>query len=101
MEKSASQGEIIKVENIKYPLLVVSKDFFNTSGEVVVCPIVENTLEGPLHIYIETDKIKGYARCEDLKNLDLKARRFKKIDSISIFHLMDIVYAIQSIFDYF
>ena len=26
------QGDIIKIEKIKHPVLVVSKDFFNTSG---------------------------------------------------------------------
>ena len=26
------QGDILKIEKIKHPVLVVSKDFFNTSG---------------------------------------------------------------------
>ena len=31
----AHQGDIIKVEKIKPPVLVVSKDFFNESGEII------------------------------------------------------------------
>ena len=36
----AHQGDIIKVEKIKPPVLVVSKDFFNESGEIIGCPII-------------------------------------------------------------
>ena len=32
---SLHQGDILKVEKIKHPVLVVSKDFFNTSGEII------------------------------------------------------------------
>ena len=36
-----SQGDILRIEKIKHPVLAVSKDFFNTSGEVIDCPISE------------------------------------------------------------
>lgn len=36
------QGDILKVEKIKHPVLVASKDFFNTSGEIIGCPIITN-----------------------------------------------------------
>ena len=39
MKEPVHQGDIIKVENIKSPVLVTSKDFFNQSGEVIGCPI--------------------------------------------------------------
>lgn len=29
------QGDILKIDKIKHPVLVVSKDFFNTSGEII------------------------------------------------------------------
>ena len=32
------QGDILKVEKIKHPVLVVSKDFFNASGQIIGCP---------------------------------------------------------------
>lgn len=42
------QGDILKIENIKHPVLVASKDFFNTSGEIIGCPIINNSKPGPL-----------------------------------------------------
>ena len=42
----AHQGDIIKVEKIKPPVLVVSKDFFNESGEIIGCPIIGDSNEG-------------------------------------------------------
>ena len=50
----AHQGDIIKVEKIKPPVLVVSKDFFNESGEIIGCPIIADSNEGPLHIWTST-----------------------------------------------
>ena len=35
------QGDILKIEKIKHPVLVVSKDFFNSSGEIIGCPIMD------------------------------------------------------------
>ena len=43
------QGDILKIEKIKHPVLVVSKDFFNTSGEIIGCPIIRNFMQGPMH----------------------------------------------------
>ncbi len=42
------QGDILKVEKIKHPVLVASKDFFNTSGEIIGCPIITNAMYGCL-----------------------------------------------------
>lgn len=39
MSVMVSQGDILKIEGIRHPVLVVSKDFFNTSGEIIGCPI--------------------------------------------------------------
>lgn len=33
MTNELHQGDILKIEKIKYPVLIVSKDSFNTSGE--------------------------------------------------------------------
>ena len=35
MKTDIYQGDILKIENISYPVLVVSKDFFNRSGEII------------------------------------------------------------------
>lgn len=43
------QGGIFIIENIKHPVLVVSKEFFNSSGEIIGCPIIRDSISGPLH----------------------------------------------------
>lgn len=94
------QGDIMKIERVRHPVLIVSKDFFNSSGEVVGCPIYGNSTEGPLHIAIETEKMQGYVQCEKLALLDLTVRRYKKIDRVGIQDIMNIADVIQGIFDY-
>ena len=44
------QGDILEIEKIKHPVLVVSKDFFNTSGEIIGCPIIRNSISVTIHI---------------------------------------------------
>ena len=94
------QGDILKIEQIKHPVLVVSKDFFNTSGEIIGCPIIKDSLQGPLHIWMSTEEAEGYIQCEKLALLDLTVRGFKKIDKLPIFEMMNISDAIQGIFEY-
>lgn len=100
MAYSVLQGDILKIENIPHPVLVVSKDFFNQSGEVIGCPIIEDSMEGPLHIKIDAKHMTGYAHCEKLKLLDLSVRGSSKLDEITFINKIDITDAIQSIFDY-
>lgn len=94
------QGDIVKIETIKHPVLVVSKDFFNTSGEIIGCPIIRDSIEGPLHIWISTKENAGYVQCEKLALLDLKVRGYKKIDRLVLSQMINISDAIQSIFEY-
>ena len=94
------QGDILKIERILHPVLVVSKDFFNSSGEIIGCPIYEKSTTGPLHIYISTNEINGYVQCEKITLLDLNIRGYKRIGRIMINDIMNITDAIQGIFDY-
>ena len=94
------QGDILKIEKIKHPVLVVSKDFFNTSGEIIGCPIINNSNPGPLHIWISTENTEGYIQCEKLALLDLSIRGYKKVDRLSISEMMNVSDAIQGIFEY-
>ncbi len=94
------QGDILKIENIKHPVLVVSNNFFNKTESVVVCPIVENTDQSPIHLAIEYDKKQMYVLTEQLKYLNLKTRGYsikEHNDYDSIFEVID---TIQSIFEY-
>ena len=94
------QGDILKIEKIKHPVLVVSKDFFNTSGEIIGCPIIINSTPGPLHIWMATEENEGYIQCEKLALLDMSLRVYKKVDRLPISEMINISDAIQGIFEY-
>lgn len=94
------QGEILKIEKIKHPVLVASKDFFNTSGAIIGCPIISDSLPGPLHIWISTKNTEGYVQCEKIALLDLSIRGYKKVDRLPISEMMNVSDAIQGIFEY-
>ena len=96
----AEQGDILKVASLPYPMVVVSKNFFNESGMVMACPILPKAVPGPLRIRCESIKNPGYVYCEQVRVVDLNARRFSKADSVPYNDLIDIVDAIQGIFDY-
>ena len=94
------QGDILKIEKIKHPVLVVSKNFFNTSGEVIGCPIIADSVPGPLHIWMSTERTEGYIQCEKLALLDLTVRGCKKVDRLPVSEMINVSDAIQGIFEY-
>lgn len=94
------QGDLLKISGIKYPVIVVSNGFFNQSGKVIVCPIVSQAEEGPLHIQLKDSSVKGYVICEQVRYLDLSVRPFSKLSGIHYFDIMDISDAVISMFDY-
>lgn len=100
MKETLRQGDIVKIERIKPPVLVTSKDFFNQTGEIVGCPIFQDSTVSPLHIKIKTDTTEGYVQCEKLVLLDLNLRVFFKTDRISMEDIINIADTIQGIFDY-
>ena len=79
-----SQGDIIKISNLKDAMLVVSKnEFIKKTGVFHVCPLLENYAEGPLHIKVRGVKdTSGTAICEQLKLIDPSARSCKRIDRV-------------------
>lgn len=94
------QGDMLRVGGIKYPVIVVSNNFFNQSGKIIACPIVKNAIEGPLHIKLKDSSVEGIVLCEQVKYLDLKARHYSKLTSTHYFDIMDISDAVIAIFDY-
>ncbi len=101
MVNEITQGDILSIERINTPVLVVSKTFFNKSEQIIACPIMLKSFEDPLHISIETKDIQGYVLCEQMKLLDLRVRGYKKISELPMEEIMNITDAIQSIFDYY
>ena len=94
------QGDLLNVAGLSYPVIVVSNNFFNASGKAIVCPIVERTAEGPLHIRLKDSPVEGYVLCEQVRFIDLAARRFSKIAESHYFDIMDISDAVIGMFDY-
>ncbi len=98
--ESLHQGDILKIEKIKHPVLVVSKDFFNMDGEIIGCPIIRNSTSAPLHIWMATEENEGYIQCEKLTLLDMSLRGYKKVDRLPISEMINVSDAIQGIFEY-
>ncbi|MBR4442390.1 MAG: type II toxin-antitoxin system PemK/MazF family toxin [Clostridia bacterium] len=97
---AVKQGALLRVGGIQWPVVVVSNDFFNTSGKVVVCPILEDAVEGPLHIRMTDAPVEGFILCEQVRFVDLKARRFSRIGDLNYYTLMDVSDAVMGMFDY-
>lgn len=97
---SYEQGDIIKVSGLDHPALVISNNFFNSSGKAMVCPILPSAVEGPLHIYVESKRTKGYVLCEQVRYVDLQKRAFNSMGRISYYEMMNISDALQGIFEY-
>ena len=94
------QGDILRIENVKHPVLVASKDYFNTTGAIIGCPIITNSIPGPLHIWMATEENQGYIQCEKLALLDMSVRGYKKVDRLPIAEMINVSDAIQGIFEY-
>ena len=97
---SVEQGNLLKVAGLTYPVIVVSNNFFNGSGKAIVCPIVKQAVPGPLHIAIEDSSVSGYVLCEQLRYVDLSARRFSKITDSKYSDTINISDAVMGMFDY-
>ena len=94
------QGDLLRVSGLTYPVIVVSNSFFNTSGKAIVCPIVKDAAEGPLHIQIKDCPVDGFVLCEQVRYVDLAARHYSKITAAPYFDIMDISDAVMGMFDY-
>ena len=97
---TVEQGDLLKIGGLNYPVIVVSNNFFNQSGKAIVCPILKNAIEGPLHIPLKDSSIEGYVLCEQVRYVDLSARRYSRLTSSHYFDIMDISDAVMGIFDY-
>ena len=91
------QGQILKIDGIKYPALVVSKNIFNESGRVIVCPVISGAANATLAYPIGQDR---YVLCDNLRQLDLESRPFSVKDRVSLAGMIHIADRVQSLFDY-
>ena len=94
------QGDLLRISGIGFPVIVVSGNFFNQSGKAIVCPIVQEAPEGPLHIRLKDSPVEGVVLCEQVRYVDVAARHFSKLTATHYFDFMDISDAVMSLFDY-
>ena len=47
---AVEQGDLLKVQGIAQPVIVVSNNFFNQSGMAILCPIAQRAIPSPLHM---------------------------------------------------
>ena len=97
---AVEQGDLLRVGGIKWPVIVVSNNFFNESGRVVACPILPDAVKGPLHIRLKDYPVEGYVLCEQMRYIDLKARRWSRLSATHYFDIMDVSDAVMGIFDW-
>ncbi|MCR5099285.1 MAG: type II toxin-antitoxin system PemK/MazF family toxin [Lachnospiraceae bacterium] len=100
MPSEIYQGEVLEIEGIKDPVIVVSKPRFNMSGTVVGCPFLTKCSPSALHIKLSLDDKEGCAICEDLRLIDLRVRGHHRLYRLSTLDTMEVADAVQSIFDY-
>ena len=65
------------------PALVVSNDLFNLrTGLCIACPITSTRRDYPFHVSIpEGQEVTGFVMVEQVKSLDFRSRRVKRIGS--------------------
>ncbi len=101
------QGDIIKVnfdpksghEQAGYrPALVVSNDFFNRRTNLaIVCPISNTANLFPLHIALDEGlQTTGSVLCQHIRTLDVNARGYKYVESVSSAYLAKILAVISA-----
>ena len=95
------QGDIIRIDRSRHSFLVVSSDYFNTSGAVIVCPVVRSAPQDALHVPIRTERTEGVVLCEELATVSSRSRSVVPVDRLSSDGLINIIYRVQSIFDYY
>ena len=66
----------------RHPAFVVSKKLFNrNTGLAIVCPITNTDSEFPFHVPVpESSKLSGFIMVEQVKSVDFRSRRVKRIE---------------------
>ncbi len=88
------QGDIIAItfdpqsgheQKGRRPALVISKDLFNRStGLAIVCPLTNTERGFPFHVPVpKSSNVTGFIMVEQVKSVDFRARRAKRIERVS------------------
>lgn len=100
----AEQGDVLRINGISWPVIVVSNNRFNEIGEVIVCPILNkgsaNAIHLPVTVSSTIGEIKGLVICEQVRHLDLNNRRFSRIGTLFLCEYLDIADTLSALFDF-
>lgn len=85
----------------KRPALVVSNDYFNQKNNLtLVCPITSSIPKTPLHVPLgDKLKTKGTILCDQIKSLDINARKYKVVEKVSNKLLEEVLDVLQGIIE--
>lgn len=95
-----NQGDVIRVEGIKTPLLVVSRDFYNEDEQVITCPLVKQCRVSVINVKVNFEGEDMFVLCDQIKQLDINFRGSKKIGQISVKDRMEVSDILQGLFEY-
>ena len=95
-----SHGSIITTGDLPFPLLVISKDLYNSTGFVIACPIMKKKRKVPFEYYIETPRVKGFVLIDNPRQLNLNSRGCFIKSEISMGELIMVLDIYHSLFDY-
>ncbi|SDB56452.1 PemK-like, MazF-like toxin of type II toxin-antitoxin system [Pseudobutyrivibrio sp. YE44] len=95
------QGDILKIEKIPDPIVVISKTSYNETGRIIACPILNNSFSPHFDIEFKMDNKSVYVSCDNVKQLDLKPRFYSKKGTIPVGILLNIIERIEAIIDYY
>jgi len=75
------------------PALVVSKDLFNRStGLAIMCPLTRTERGVPFHVPVpQSSSLTGFIMVEQVRSVDFRARRAKRIERVSDELLADVL----------
>lgn len=80
------------------PAIVVSVDPFNRGTRLAICcPITNSKRDTPFHVPVpDASGLTGYVMCEQIKSIDYRARRMKRIDGASQEFLAEVLSVIDA-----
>lgn len=93
------QGDILMCDDVKFPVVVVSKNTYNKSGKAIVCPLI-NDDGAVLSFCVTLNDSKKYAQCDDVRRLDLSKRFFSVVGRLGMADLLNVLNRVNSLFDF-
>lgn len=108
MSGALRQGDIAYVdfephrghEPAKYrPAVVLSDDVFNESSSMtVICPIVSTDNGYRMHVEIDSAGVYGFACVEQMRAVDLEARKTKRLGTATQDEMTEILDLVGAVF---